>query len=124
MSQDVKMECNVYLATPEPLTQMTANSYPLYFLQFGTGLAAVGDPYAKVSLDKWFNLDGKDALLMLNKPGMSFDPSAPGKTVINHSYFDYYTPNNLITCAKNALIWANKQLNNTQRPIILWGHSE
>ena len=98
MSQDVKMECNVYLATPEPLTQMTANSYPLYFLQFGTGLAAVGDPYAKVSLDKWFNLDGKDALLMLNKPGMSFDPSAPGKTVINHSYFDYYTPNNLITC--------------------------
>lgn len=113
------LQCTAYLHIPEQAPHN--NNLPIYFYEAGTGLYTM-------STFEGFDGNNNNNLtytLTMNKPGVSPDPKDPSSAVANRDFFDFYTMDTLIECAKNALIWAENTLNdNLNRNIILQGHSE
>lgn len=60
--------------------------------------------------------------LTIDKPGILPDFNKTGKAIVDRALFDYYTINTLVTCAQNALYWADDYLKNVQTKTIFQGH--
>ena len=117
ISYGKSLQCTAYLYIPEDQAFNPNNNFPLYFIQMGTGLETEGSPNEKIGFDQqMLKSDGHEYLLMMDKPGLSYDPTAPDDVKIDRNYYDYYTTDNLIECANNALIWAYGQKLLTSSP--------
>lgn len=112
MSNGKHLECKAYLSAPTKNHQSVPT---LLFMEPGTGVYTT-----------YFNHEtGHDYYyLSIDKPGVSPDLKNPGKPIVDRTAFDYYTIKNLVTCAQNALDWAQDYLKNADAKIILQGHSE
>ncbi|MBA3536752.1 MAG: hypothetical protein H0T84_09105 [Tatlockia sp.] len=115
-SHGKKIQCRVYLQHLTPAVK-TDRKKTLVFLQGGTGIYTTYFDKLK---------EGSDYYLTLDKPGISPDLKNKDRTkpVVDRGSFDYYTMDNLILCAENALNWADNYLNHIDKKIILQGHSE
>ncbi|MBA2652063.1 MAG: hypothetical protein H0U73_07350 [Tatlockia sp.] len=111
-----KLQCQVYLQHLAPAVK-TEGKKTILFQQGGTGVYT--NYFDKLQ-------DGIDYFLTLDKPGISPDLKNKDRTkpIVDRSSFDYYTMDNLIQCAENALNWADNYLNHVDKMIILQGHSE
>jgi hypothetical protein len=83
------------------------------------------EPGTGVYTTYFFHPKGGDIYyLTLDKPGILPDFKNPEKPIVDRSKFDLYTVNTLVTCAQNALYWADDYIKNDKTKIILDGHSE
>ncbi len=116
MSEGRHLECMAYLHSGQPVTQ-GAPLITLHFFQPGAGM------YTTYFDPPW--APGVNYYLTLEKPGITPNPADRDNPRVDRSIYDYTTTKNLITCAQNALYWADNYLGpSTEKKIILGGHSE
>jgi len=112
ISNGRQLQCKAYLSSPTHVTQGVPK---IIFSVSGTGAYTTYFHHSK-NKNIYF--------LTIDKPGILPDFDKPGKPIVDRSLFDHYTLNTLVTCAQNALYWADDYLKNVQTTLILQGHSE
>lgn len=124
MTSGVELQCTAYMHMPDKILQ-NSNLLPIYFVQYGSG---VGIETSSLNHDVLESGDiAPEYFLTMDKPGIKPDPNFPTdptKHIIDHNQYDYYSPDNLGTCAQNALYWAFDYLKKENHPILLHGLSE
>ena len=117
LSNGKQLQCRVYLFPPASIEKNAQGKIALLFSQGGTGVYTTYYNQPK---------DGGDYYLTMDKPGILPDLQSKdaNNPIVDRTKFDFYTMNNLIDCAQNALSWADNYLNHANKVIILQGHSE
>jgi surfactin synthase thioesterase subunit len=120
------LTCNAYLFVPD---QDQADSepkrLPLVAIQTGTGIYTHSDK-ANISFGlSEFYEQKKIVVLMMDKPGITANPTTTDGFDLNRTIFTRYTIKHLIECEHEALIWAKSNEHVlTNSPLYLFGHSE